>query len=242
MPFTFSHPAAVLPFTHLPKRWISVTGLMIGSLAPDFEYFLRMKVESIYSHTWAGLFWFDLPLTIIVAFLYHLIVRDTLLDNLPAFLQKRLLIYKNFGWTKYFQRNFFIVTVSGIVGITTHILWDGFTHEKGQFVESFDVLKKTIAFGKNNILLYKLLQHASTVIGELIIVYVLLQLPQYKIAVKQKSILPFWFLIALIALAVIVIRLIVNFDYKTYGNIVVTAIASGMIGLILTAAFFPQKT
>ena len=27
MPFTFSHPAIVLPLTYLPKQWVSLTGL-----------------------------------------------------------------------------------------------------------------------------------------------------------------------------------------------------------------------
>lgn len=58
MPFTFSHPAIILPFKYLPNRWISMTGLIIGSLTPDFEYFIRMKIESYYSHTNAGLFLF----------------------------------------------------------------------------------------------------------------------------------------------------------------------------------------
>ncbi|WP_113654854.1 DUF4184 family protein, partial [Pedobacter namyangjuensis] len=30
MPFTFSHPAIVLPLTYLPKKWFSLTGLVIG--------------------------------------------------------------------------------------------------------------------------------------------------------------------------------------------------------------------
>jgi hypothetical protein len=32
MPFTFSHPAAVLPFTKRPGKWYSVTGLVVGML------------------------------------------------------------------------------------------------------------------------------------------------------------------------------------------------------------------
>ncbi len=241
MPFTFSHPAAIIPFTYLPKRWVSVTGLIIGSLCPDFEYFLRMKVESVYSHTWIGLFWFDLPLTMILAFIFHLIVRDTLIDNLPAFLQKRFIIFKDFNWVKHYKQSFSIIIVSSIIGVATHILWDGFTHEKGQFVESFDVLRKIIAFGKINVPLYKLLQHASTVTGGVILIYVVFRLPAYKILPKQKSILPFWLSVGFITLIVSVIRLMISFDYKSYGNMVVTAITSIMIGLILTTAFFSRN-
>ncbi|MEB0248571.1 DUF4184 family protein, partial [Mucilaginibacter sp. 5B2] len=61
MPFTISHPAVILPLNYLPKRFISLTALVVGSLTPDFEYFIRMKVQSDYSHTLPGLFWFDLP-------------------------------------------------------------------------------------------------------------------------------------------------------------------------------------
>lgn len=41
MPFTFSHPAIILPLSYLPKKWFSLTGLIIGSLIPDFEYLLE---------------------------------------------------------------------------------------------------------------------------------------------------------------------------------------------------------
>lgn len=85
MPFTFSHPAIVLPLAFLPKKIISITGLIIGSLTPDFEYFIRMKLSSEYSHTISGVFLFDLPLGIILTFLFHGIVRNKLIDNLPRF-------------------------------------------------------------------------------------------------------------------------------------------------------------
>ncbi|SEF46838.1 protein of unknown function [Flavobacterium urumqiense] len=42
MPFTFSHPAIILPF--LKNKKLSATALIIGSMSPDFEYFFRMKM------------------------------------------------------------------------------------------------------------------------------------------------------------------------------------------------------
>ena len=44
MPFTFSHPAIVLPLVRKSGHWFSATGLIIGSLTPDFEYFMRMRI------------------------------------------------------------------------------------------------------------------------------------------------------------------------------------------------------
>jgi hypothetical protein len=51
MPFTASHPAIILPLIYLPGKWISLTGLVIGSMTPDFEYFERMSVQSDYSYS-----------------------------------------------------------------------------------------------------------------------------------------------------------------------------------------------
>src|SRR6188768_3414024 len=98
MPFTFSHPAIILPLTCLPRKWFSLTGLVIGSLTPDFEYFLRMKIQGHYSHTISGIFCFDLPLGILLAFIFHNVVRNSLFDNLPTILKSRLLAFKHFDW------------------------------------------------------------------------------------------------------------------------------------------------
>ncbi len=95
MPFTFSHPAMVLPFNYLSKRWISLTALVIGSITPDFEYFIRMKVASSYSHYWSGLLWFDLPLGLLLLLIYNLIVKDKLIDHLPSYFNNRLSQFKN---------------------------------------------------------------------------------------------------------------------------------------------------
>jgi hypothetical protein len=54
MPFTFSHPAIILPLKYFKKKWFSLTGLVIGSMTPDFEYFVRMRIQSNYSHTIEG--------------------------------------------------------------------------------------------------------------------------------------------------------------------------------------------
>jgi hypothetical protein len=94
MPFTFSHPAAVLPLKYLPKKWFSVTGLVVGSLTPDFEYFIRMRIYSSLSHTWTGLFFFDLPLAIILASVFHLLVKDQLIESLTHFLHARFISFK----------------------------------------------------------------------------------------------------------------------------------------------------
>ncbi|MDF2679050.1 MAG: hypothetical protein K0R47_240 [Brevibacillus sp.] len=62
MPFTFAHPAIVLPLRE--SRSFHFPALIIGSMAPDFEYFFRMQAYSAYSHTILGVFYMDVPLVI----------------------------------------------------------------------------------------------------------------------------------------------------------------------------------
>ena len=50
MPLTFAHPAAILPFSRKSK-YINFSAMVFGSMAPDFEYFLRGQPMGGIGHT-----------------------------------------------------------------------------------------------------------------------------------------------------------------------------------------------
>jgi Domain of unknown function (DUF4184) len=233
MPFTFSHPAIILPLTLLPKKWFSLTGLVIGSLTPDFEYFLRMKVQSNYSHTLTGLFWFDLPFGILLTFIFHNIVRNVLFDNLPVVLKSRLFVFKSFNWNNYFTEHWFVVAISVLIGAISHIFLDSFTHEHGCFVKTIPILTKTISCYSIPFPMFKLLQHSSTLIGSIVIAIVLLKLPKEAKIFMAVSI-KYWVILLGLTFAIISLRLLSGLDYRLYGHLIVTAISAGIISLILT--------
>jgi len=240
MPFTFSHPAITLPLTYLPRQWVSLTGLVIGSLTPDFEYFLRMRIESIYSHTILGLFWFNLPLGLLLAFIFHNIVRDSLLDNLPTFLKSRFSALRQFEWNKYFKKNWLVATISILIGAASHILWDSFTHNYGYFVETIPALTNKINFFGMQVPTFKILQHSSTIIGGLVIVYAIYKLPKDSKVIGNVTI-KYWVIIAGITLSIIVIRLLSGFEFKQYGNLAVTGISAVLISLTITPWLIKTK-
>lgn len=233
MPFTFSHPAIVLPLTFLPRQWFSMTGLIIGSLTPDFEYFLRMRIKSNYSHTIDGLFWFDLPLGLLLAFLFHNIVRDRLFDNLPTFLKSRFSTFKQFDWYEHFKRNWFVVLISILIGAASHIFWDSFTHDHGYFVQTIPTLQNSVAFLGRQIPILKILQHSSTLLGGLVIVFAIYKLPTNK-SENETINLKYWVIFAVFTLTIIAVRLMSGLDFKQYGNLIVTAISAGLISLTIT--------
>lgn len=234
MPFTFSHPAIVLPLTYLPRKWYSLTGLVIGSLTPDFEYFLRMKVQSNYSHTLSGAFWFDLPLGLLIAFIFHDVVRNKLFDNLPTFLNSRLIAFKDFNWNKYFKKNWFVVVVSIIIGTLSHIFWDSFTHDSGFFVQTIPSLKSKIIVLGIQLPVFKILQHGSTIIGGVVIIYAILKLPANKKIIAQFN-LKYWGLWTVLTLTIISLKIFSGLDYRLYGQVIVTGVSAGLISLILTS-------
>ena len=240
MPFTFSHPAIVLPLTFLPRKWFSFSGLVIGSLTPDFEYFLRMRIKSNYSHTIDGLFWFDLPLGLILAFLFHNIVRDRLFDNMPTFFKSRFLTFKLFEWNKYFKKNWLVVTISVLIGAASHIFWDSFTHDHGYFVKIIPALQNSVDFLGREIRILKILQHSSTLLGGLVITFAIYNLPTTKTENKNIN-LKYWIILATQTLAIIALRLLSGLDLKEYGNLIVTGISAVLISLIVTPWLIRSK-
>ena len=68
MPLTIAHPAAVLPFRH---GRLPLSALVVGSIAPDFEYVLQLYPRSDFSHTALGLFTFCLPSGMIALWVFQ---------------------------------------------------------------------------------------------------------------------------------------------------------------------------
>lgn len=233
MPFTFSHPAIVLPLTFLPRQWFSLTGLVIGSLTPDFEYFLRMRIKSNYSHTIDGLFWFDLPLGLLLAFIFHNIVRDSFFDNLPTILKSRFSVFRQFDWNGHFKKNWLVVTISILIGAASHIFWDSFTHDHGYFVQTIPELQNSVGFLGRQIPILKILQHSSTLLGGLVIAFAIYKLPTNKTENENIN-LKYWAILTGLTLTIISIRLLIGLDYREYGNVIVTAISAGLISLTIT--------
>jgi hypothetical protein len=233
MPFIFAHPAIVLPLDNLKSRWFSLTGLIAGALVPDFEYFIRMHIYSGYSHTVMGLFWFDIPLGILLAFLFHNIVRNNLYDNLPMVLSKRLSPYKTFNWNNHFKNHWPVVLLSIFIGACSHLFLDAFTHPAGYFVKLFPaVFNKTIIAA---IPLYKILQHSFTLISSIYIIYYFRRMQVSRQA--NQSVSKYWIVVAVFTTIVIAFRFWIMPDYRILANVVVSVISAFLLAIIIVPIF-----
>jgi hypothetical protein len=124
VPFTLSHAAAALPFR---RARLVPSALVIGTFAPDLEYFIRLKAGGGWGHTLPGAFGMSLPLALIALWLFHRLVKVPLVHLFPDGVRARLtdqLVTFSFGP----PRRFVLIIVSILVGVATHILWDSCTH------------------------------------------------------------------------------------------------------------------
>jgi len=240
MPFTFSHPAIILPLIALKRKWRSSTGLIMGSIVPDFEYFIRMDGKSIYSHTIDGIFWFDFPLALLLCFIFHLIVRNPFFDNLPWFLNKRLVVYKEFQWPDYFLKNLIVVSISILIGICSHLFWDAFTHDNGFFVDRLSILTKSVPIGRQEYPVYKIFKLICSVVGGIVVMAVILRIKKQP-RIKNLSNPAYWMVVSATSFTILVIRVYTGFRFYQQFNIVMTAIAGCLISLVLASLIFRKS-
>ncbi|WP_347254330.1 DUF4184 family protein [Leminorella grimontii] len=231
MPFTFAHPALVLPLRYGLGKRLSMTALIAGSVSPDLEYFVRMSVKGLYGHTPAGIFLLDIPLALLLTFTFHCVIRGPLIQNLPAFIRHRLWPLRlAISWPAYVKSHFAIVLLSLFIGALSHVIWDAFTHQDAFFITMFGW--QTISFNLLNheIPLYRILQHASTFIGLTAIAAYFYLTPKH--AEKHSTIsMRYWLTVSLVALLITAIRLIWIYPHIPFGTALVTAISALFIGL-----------
>jgi Domain of unknown function (DUF4184) len=165
MPFTFAHAAAGLPFRRFQLAW---PAFFIGSFAPDFEYFLRLAPQTAYGHHWPGVALFTLPAACAALILYELFVREMLVSLLPTGLQKKTPPPQR----KFGLNQMALIFFSLILGIATHIFWDGFTHDNTWATALWPALLHPVRVpGLGARTIAHLLQWASSVLGMLAVVW-----------------------------------------------------------------------
>ena len=117
MPFTLAHAAAALPFR---RSSLVVSALIIGTMAPDFEYFLRLRADHGFGHTLKGAFLMTLPLALFVLWTFHAFVKRLVADLLPDRLQRRLTGHLD-GFRFWGTGRTAVIVGSILLGISTHL-------------------------------------------------------------------------------------------------------------------------
>jgi hypothetical protein len=164
MPYTLSHPLAVIPFRRYCPAYLNFPALVIGSMAPDFGYFVDQFEFAKEAHTLPGLVTDCLPASLLLLGLFYLL-RWPLCFILPQ-PHRSALAPMAARKPKPSLRGLFVAVISILIGGLTHIVWDSFTHWYGWPVQHFVALRRIVTvFHGTVITTFVLLQLLSSVIG-----------------------------------------------------------------------------
>ena len=162
VPFTLAHAAAALPLRRLK---LVPSALVIGTFAPDFEYFVHPGPNSRYGHTFPGVFLLTLPLALLVLWMFHTVVKRPLVGLLPDAMQRRVVPYLE-GFRFGGAARFLLIVASVLLGITTHVLWDSFTHSNTWPYHHWGALRQMVHIPVVGMIpIYRILQHSSSLAG-----------------------------------------------------------------------------
>ncbi|MCG7407243.1 DUF4184 family protein [Paenibacillus sp. ACRRX] len=240
MPFTLAHPAVVVPL-YKRKHMFCFTALVLGSMAPDFEYFIYFAPHGLIGHSWSGFLYFNLPLVFLCSYVYHGIVKRMLIPHLPEPISTWYRTHAVQTWGIHSLHSFIIFVYSALLGMATHVAWDAFTHVQGYAVTRIPLLAASIEIGYWHIPFYKLAQHGSTLIGGICVIVWAYRLrdkgqnlaPIVSVSVKLK----FWLLIAIVALVILGLSSYLRggISVYAYGVWIVTMMSSVTSAIIIVS-------
>jgi len=180
MPWTFAHPAAILPLRRLCPRWLSLPALILGAMAPDVSYYIGMHGRwRAFCHTAEGILIACLPLCLL---LLALLLRfgKPLTVLLPE--PHRGLVRAQLQPSPHeARRAWAVAALSVLIGAATHVLWDSLSHQALSvppwMAEPDDPALEAV---DGPFQASQLLQHLNTVIGVTLLAW------RYRRALRQQ--------------------------------------------------------
>jgi hypothetical protein len=133
---------------------------MIGTMAPDFAYFLPGDYGRVETHSIAGLFYFSLPVGLAVWLYFVTLLERPTIAFLPDAWRTRI------ARSALTAREMGMAALAILLGALTHIVWDAFTHSSTPVVEAFPGFRDNfLDIAGLRIPVYYVLQIASSVFG-----------------------------------------------------------------------------
>lgn len=237
MPFTLAHPAVVI---FSKNKNFNLLGLILGSMAPDFIYFLLFNPISNLGHTLLGFIILNLPICFLLNYLILKFIKNPFIINLPSKICNYYTYLINYDFNFKSTKNIFVFTYSCIVGMLTHIIWDAFTHKTGYFVVNINLLKESIHILGYQVPFFKLLQHGSTLLGFFVILYYFYTIRRYS----NKYIRSNKFQYHLTAISIQILIIILSYlIFKNFGigRFVVTFINGLFLGYLTSSIIYRYK-
>jgi hypothetical protein len=141
VPWTLSHPAAVLPLRRLSPQPLEFAALVFGSMAPDLGYHIHQVGFATFAHTLPGTLLTAVPTGLMFLLIFYL-VRRPVCYAFPR-PHRAALLPLCAPFPRGLKR-WLIILLSLLIGVWTHTFWDAWTHDEGWFVERMPALQQPL--------------------------------------------------------------------------------------------------
>lgn len=171
MPFTPSHAVVALPLLRTP---LVPAALAIGAMTPDLPLFTRgLGPGYLFTHSAANVVYTAL-IALALLLIWRVVLRPGLVALAPAVVARRLPAEWSFSGLATAREALrgrggrsgpWLLAVSLVLGVLSHIGWDLFTHEGRWGVEALPALQQMWGPMPG----YRWLQHGSSIVGLLVL-------------------------------------------------------------------------
>jgi hypothetical protein len=160
MPLTFAHPAAAIPLQKLFGRFGFLPALAIGSMVPDLPYFVPIAINHHLGHNVPALFWFCVPVGLAMYWLFEYFLKQPFISLCLFTFQSRLVA------SPVTKASMAAILWSILIGASTHLLWDSFTHPNSPWLQYLPFLENQLfSLGNYKVYVFKIFQHGGTFVG-----------------------------------------------------------------------------
>jgi hypothetical protein len=163
MPFTLAHPALVVPLRGLG---LPMTALVVGAMVPDLPPIVGFPGGRPWSHSASGVVTIDLAMGMVLLFLWYTLYRRPLVDLAPDRWRTRLP-----ATVRVSARTWLLAVPAVVVGSTTHVVWDAFTHEDAWGARHVALLRESFL----GVPVYSWAQHVCSVLGLAVVLVAVLR-------------------------------------------------------------------
>jgi hypothetical protein len=141
-----------------------LSAAVIGSMAPDFGWFLPSRPTRFETHSLDALITFCLPVGLAAYWLFQWLVKPPIMELLPPGAYGRWRVSATPADVRS-VRQWLFASVGILAGALTHLIWDAFTHEGARGVRMIPALDDAVDIGGRLFHGPYLLQDGSSVIG-----------------------------------------------------------------------------
>lgn len=186
MPFTISHAVLAPPLSRLSGNRLPIAALAIGCMTPDL-YRLFTSKHYFEPHQWNSIFSVTLWIGLTFCLIWYALYRPVLYRTLSLKDPIRIRTFKEFFIF------LFMIIIAILLGICTHLAWDGVTHVDFRTFMFKELLSTNINMLHYNLPLHLILQIGSSFLALPFIYQMTLKyLKKYQSPIKNSKKALYW--------------------------------------------------